>query len=41
MTWRTIKSNIKFVINNKPIVAGILLGTGFLVGYYVKLLACS
>jgi hypothetical protein len=41
MTWRTIKSNIKFVINNKPIVAGILLGTGFIVGYYVKLLACS
>jgi len=41
MTWRTIKSNIKFVINNKPVVAGILLGTGFVVGYYVKLLACS
>ena len=41
MTWRTIKSNIKFVINNKPIVTGILLGTGFLVGYYVKLLASS
>jgi len=41
MTWRTIKSNIKFVINNKPIVALILLGTGFVIGYYVKLLACS
>jgi hypothetical protein len=41
MTWKTVKSNIKFVINNKPIVAGILLGTGFLVGYYVKLLASS
>jgi hypothetical protein len=41
MTWRTIKSNIKFVINNKPIVAGILLGTGFVVGYYVKLLTSS
>jgi hypothetical protein len=41
MTWRTIKSNIKFVINNKPIVTGILLSTGFLVGYYVKLLVSS
>ena len=41
MTWKTVKSNIKFVINNKPIVAGILLGTGFLVGYYVTLLASS
>ena len=41
MTWRTIKSNIKFVVNNKPVVAGILLGTGFVVGYYVKLLTSS
>jgi hypothetical protein len=41
MGWKTIKSNIKFVVNNKPIAAGILLGTGFVVGYYVKLLACS
>jgi len=41
MTWKTIKSNIKFVVNNKPIVAGIFLGAGFVVGYYVKLLACS
>jgi len=41
MTWKTIRSNIKFVINNKPIVAGILLGAGFLVGYYVKLLTSS
>jgi hypothetical protein len=41
MTWKTIKLNLKFVINNKPVIAGILLGTGFVVGYYVKLLACS
>jgi len=41
MTWRTIKSNIKFVINNKPVVTGILLGTGFVIGYYVKLLTSS
>jgi len=41
MTWEKIKSNIKFVLNNKPIAAGILLGIGFVVGYYVKLLACS
>ena len=41
MTWKTVKSNLKFVINNKPVIAGILLGTGFVVGYYVKLLACS
>jgi hypothetical protein len=41
MGWKTVKSNIKFVINNKPIAAGILLGIGFVAGYYVKLLACS
>ena len=41
MSWEAIKSNFKFVVNNKPIVAGILLGVGFVVGYYVKLLACS
>ena len=41
MLWETVKSNFKFVVNNKPIVAGILLGVGFVVGYYVKLLACS
>jgi hypothetical protein len=41
MTWKTIRSNLKFVINNKPVIAGILLGVGFVVGYYVKLLACS
>jgi hypothetical protein len=39
MGWKTVKSNIKFVINNKPIAAGILLGIGFVAGYYVKLLA--
>ena len=38
MTWRTIKSNIKFVVNNKPVVTGILLSVGFVAGYYVKLL---
>ena len=41
MTWKTIKLNLKFVINNKPVIAGILFGVGFVVGYYVKLLACS
>jgi hypothetical protein len=41
MLWETVKSNFKFVVNNKPIVAGILLGVGFVIGYYVKLLACS
>ena len=38
MTWKTIKSNIKFVANNKPVVTGILLGIGFVIGYCVKLL---
>ena len=41
MTWDKIKSNVTFVISKKPVAVGVFLGIGFIVGYYVKLLACS
>jgi len=41
MLWDKIKSSVTFVISNKPVAAGVFLGIGFIVGYYVKLLACS
>jgi len=40
MDWKTVKSNFKFVLNKKPIAALLFTGLGFIVGYYVKLLAC-
>ena len=32
---------IRGVINSKPVVTAILLGVGFVVGYVVKLYACT
>lgn len=41
MGWKTVRSNVKFVINYKPVAAGILLAIGFAAGYYVKLFVMS
>jgi hypothetical protein len=38
MTWRTIKSNIKFVAKSKPVAASILVGVGVVVGYFVSVI---
>jgi len=35
MTWRTIRSNIKFVMKSKPVVTSILVGIGVLIGLFV------
>jgi hypothetical protein len=35
MTWKTIRSNIKFVAKSKPVAASILVGTGVVVGWFV------
>lgn len=41
MNWEKLWLNIQSTINNKPVAVAVLLGIGFVVGYYVKLLACS
>jgi len=38
VTWKTLKSNIKFVAKSKPFAASFVFGTGVLIGYCVKLL---
>jgi hypothetical protein len=33
MTWKTLKSNVKFVVKSKPFAASFVLGTGVLIGW--------
>jgi hypothetical protein len=35
MTWKTLKSNIKFVAKSKPVAASFLLGSGVLIGWFI------
>jgi flagellar basal body P-ring protein FlgI len=35
MTWRTIRSNIKFIAKSKPVATSFLVGAGVVVGWFL------
>jgi hypothetical protein len=35
MTWKTLKSNVKFVVKSKPFAASFVFATGVLIGWVV------
>jgi len=36
MNWKTLKSNVKFVVKSTPFAASFLLGTGVLIGWFIS-----
>jgi hypothetical protein len=35
MTWKTLKSNVKFVAKSKPFAASFVFGAGVLIGWVI------
>ena len=41
MGWKTVRSNLKFVLGFKPIAAYIIFGAGAVAGYVLMSWRCS